>query len=53
MEGFPFRALFYVPEAGKMLYEIHDIPTEERGGHLTHREKALTKVFETLQENDP
>jgi XTP/dITP diphosphohydrolase len=53
LEGFPFRALFYVPEAGKMLYEIHDISAEERGGHLTHREKALKKVFDTLQENHP
>lgn len=49
IEGFPFRALFYVPEAGKMLYEIHDMPIEQRGGHLTHREQALRKVFENLR----
>jgi hypothetical protein len=36
-----------------MLQEIHDISAEERGSHLTHREKALAKVFESLQENHP
>lgn len=48
IEGFPFRALFYVPEAGKMLYEIHNAPLNQRPEHLTHRERALQKVFETL-----
>lgn len=48
IEGFPFRALFYLPQAGKMLYEIHDAPLEERPEHLTHREKAFKNMFENL-----
>lgn len=49
IEGFPFRALFYVSDVGKMLYEVHDTPLEERPGYLTHRERAFKNMFEALR----
>lgn len=48
IEGFPFRTLFYLPDIGKMLYEVHDAPLNQRPEHLTHREQALQKIFEVL-----
>lgn len=41
--GFPYRALFYIPQLAKMLYEVHDIPLEQRN-LSTHREEAWRKL---------
>ena len=51
VQGFPYRALFYVPQAKRMLYEIHDLPLEERGGVVTHREKAWEAVLKSIGRN--
>lgn len=40
--GLPFRQLFYVTEAGKMIDEY------EKSGLLDHRQKALKKAFESI-----
>lgn len=43
IEGFPFRQIFYVPEADRMLGHFDDVP-----GFLTHRQRAFKKVFEYI-----
>jgi XTP/dITP diphosphohydrolase len=50
--GFPFEALFYIPEWGKLLGEIHELSIEEkmRCGYLTHRERAVHQAIPRLQE---
>lgn len=50
--GFPYRALFYVPQIGKMLYEIHDIPLEQRQNTPTHREKAWQQLETAIRERE-
>ena len=45
IEGFPFRGLFFVPEAGRYLGELEDLP---EGQFLTHRQKAAQKVIDYL-----
>ncbi|HTE22732.1 MAG TPA: non-canonical purine NTP pyrophosphatase [Candidatus Limnocylindria bacterium] len=42
--GFPFRALMYIPQLGKMMYEIHDTPPGQRPGFQTHREKIWQQI---------
>jgi len=49
--GFPYRALFYIPQLGKMLYEVHDIPLQQRNNVATHREKAWMKLEEIINEH--
>jgi len=44
-EGFPYRALFFVPQLGKMLHDVSLLPPEERSGYKLHREVALEKIF--------
>jgi len=48
--GLPYRALFYIPQLKKMLYEVHDVPSSDRQGLLTHREKVWLKLAEKLTE---
>jgi XTP/dITP diphosphohydrolase len=48
---FPFRALFYLPQYKKMLYEIHDTPYSKRPGILTHREQGLKEAFEYISKS--
>ena len=50
--GFPFETLFYIPEWGKLLGEIHELSPEEkaRHGYLTHRERAVQKAIPRIQE---
>ena len=50
--GFPFEALLYIPEWGKLLGEIHELSTAEkaRHGYLTHRERAVQKPIPRIQE---
>ncbi len=47
-KGFPYRSLFYLPQYGKMLHEIHAIPFEDRKDVLTHRELGLKQAFEYI-----
>ncbi len=46
--GYPFRAFFYVPQAGKMLYQIHDLPFGERNNIKTHREILWEDVAKAI-----
>lgn len=48
IEGFPFRSIFWVDEINRPIYEVHHLKPEERGGFLTHREKAFKALFEDL-----
>lgn len=50
MVGFPFESMFYIPEEGKMLGELHQEKAEDRGHQLTHREKAVLAALPTIKE---
>lgn len=45
IEGFPFESLFFVPEWGKLLGEIHFLPAEQKAAYVTHRERALLNAL--------
>ena len=47
LEGFPFRALFYLPDQDKMIYEIQDLSGTT--SFKTHREKAFAKMLQALR----
>ncbi|MDQ3158721.1 MAG: non-canonical purine NTP pyrophosphatase [bacterium] len=47
--GLPYRSIFYLPQHGKMLHEIHDLPYEKRPGLQTHRELGLSTAFEHIK----
>lgn len=46
--GYPFRAFFYVAEIGRMLYQVHDIPVNERKGLKTHREMLWESIARAI-----
>ncbi len=48
IDGFPFRSIFWVDEIDRPIYEVHGLTPEQRGGFLTHREKAFKELFESL-----
>ncbi len=48
MEGMPYRALFYIPQLHKMLYQIHGMPLDKRKRLLTHREKVWLNLIENI-----
>jgi XTP/dITP diphosphohydrolase len=48
IDGFPFRSIFWVDEIDRPIYEVHGLTPEQRGGFLTHREKAFKELFEAL-----
>jgi XTP/dITP diphosphohydrolase len=50
-EGFPFETLFYIPEWGKLLGEVHDLPIEEKIKQklFTHRERAVLKALPRIK----
>jgi XTP/dITP diphosphohydrolase len=50
--GFPFEAIFYIPEWGKLLGDIHTFSIDEKlgQGYLTHREQAVAKAVPRLRE---
>jgi len=39
--GFPFESIFYVPEWGLLLGEVHRFSAEAKARFITHRERAL------------
>lgn len=51
MEGFPFEAVFYIPEYEKMLGDIHQMSTEEKEkqGFHSHRERAVTNALSAIK----
>lgn len=50
IEGFPFEAIFYIPEWDLMLWEAHEKAAQGETGYLTHRERAVEKAVPLLQE---
>jgi len=48
--GLPFEGLFYVPEWGYLLGETRVMSHEDKAGFLSHRERAVEKVRELLQQ---
>ena len=50
--GLPFETLFYIPEWGKLLGDIHAVSAAEKSqlGYLTHRERAVQKALPRLRE---
>jgi XTP/dITP diphosphohydrolase len=52
ISGFPFEAMFYIQEWGKLLGDIHAFSMEEklRRGYLTHRERAVQRAVPRLRE---
>jgi XTP/dITP diphosphohydrolase len=50
--GFPFETMFYIPEWGKLLGDIHSLDIDEklRHGYLTHRERAVQRAVPRLRE---
>ncbi|MBN1681511.1 MAG: non-canonical purine NTP pyrophosphatase [Anaerolineae bacterium] len=50
IEGFPFESMFYVPEWGKVLGEIHNLPFTAKAAYQTHRDKALRAALPRIRE---
>ena len=50
-DGYPFRALFYLPQYEMMLSELMDMPDEERpDGFMSHREIGLLTAFTAIDQ---
>jgi XTP/dITP diphosphohydrolase len=47
-EGYPFRALFYMPEQEMMLHTLIQIPPDQRGGYISHRESSISTALKNL-----
>ena len=49
--GFPFETMFFIPEWGKLLGDIHTFSLDEklRQGYLTHRERAVHRAVPRLR----
>ena len=47
--GFPFESLFYVPEWGQLLGEIHHLPAEQKAAFVTHREHAVRRALPAIR----
>ncbi len=43
--GFPFESIFYVPDWGMLLGQVHQLPAEQKARYLTHRERALRQAL--------
>jgi XTP/dITP diphosphohydrolase len=39
--GFPFESIFFVPEWGLLLGEVHRMSAQAKATFITHRERAL------------
>lgn len=50
IEGFPFESIFYVPEWGRLLGEVHPLPPDQKLDYITHRERALDHALPRLKE---
>jgi XTP/dITP diphosphohydrolase len=49
IEGFPFESIFYVPEWGRLLGEVHPLPPDQKLEFITHRERALHNALPRLK----
>lgn len=49
LPGLPFNTIFYIPEINKNLIDLHGKSLQERKGFMTHRERALHKIFEYIK----
>ncbi|WP_162909461.1 non-canonical purine NTP pyrophosphatase [Aggregatilinea lenta] len=49
IEGFPFEALFFVPEWGVLLGRIHQLPAEQKAAFVTHREHAVRRALPAIR----
>lgn len=47
--GFPFESIFYVPEWGYLLGEVHALPAEQKRAYLTHRERAVQRALPAIR----
>lgn len=43
--GFPFESLFFVPDWGLLLGQVHLLPASQKEHYLTHREQALRRAL--------
>lgn len=52
ISGFPFETMFFIPEWGRLLGDIHAYSIEDklRQHYLTHRERAVKKAVPRLRE---
>ena len=49
IDGFPFESIFFVPEWGLLLGEVHALPPECKANFVTHRARALQNVLPRLR----
>lgn len=47
--GFPFEAIFYVPEWGRLLGEVHALPAGQKRAYGTHRERAVRRALPAIR----
>lgn len=50
VEGFPFESLFFIPKWNMMLWQVHQLPANEKYGRHNHRERALQKAIPRIKE---
>jgi XTP/dITP diphosphohydrolase len=50
IEGFPFESLFFVPEWGQLLGDVHQTPAAQKTDYITHRERALMNALPRIRE---
>jgi XTP/dITP diphosphohydrolase len=50
IEGFPFESLFFVPEWGRLLGDVHQTPAAQKTNYITHRERALMNALPRIRE---
>ncbi|PKL30756.1 hypothetical protein CVV43_05450 [Candidatus Saccharibacteria bacterium HGW-Saccharibacteria-1] len=50
VSGLAFSPIFYVPDVSESLINLQAKTLEERNGFMTHRERALAKLFEYLNQ---
>jgi XTP/dITP diphosphohydrolase len=50
--GFPFETMFYIPQWGKLLGDLHTLSMAEklRQGYLSHRERAVQSALPRLRQ---
>jgi len=51
-KGFPFEAMFFIPEWRKLLGDVHNLSIEEKIAqkYYTHRERAVLKAIPRIKE---
>jgi len=49
IDGFPFEALFYVPEWSRVLGEIYTLSPADKAACITHRERAIRAALPRIR----